>query len=255
MTGCKDNKAPMQTQSVRSVNNRGAVDEPEAPPTTAEREEALKRLEKAIDAHGGAERLAKLAVSVQNLKGVLNDIPSEQELKTALPDRIRLTIKQSTQMGPVKLSLGLKKDKGWYALQGETKEMNDEEVADVTGELHLRKVLTLLPLREKEFQLKPVPGVDVEGAPTVGIRAIHKSWPAVNLYFDQKTSRLARSAGRFREAGDVKMREITFSDYMPFDGVQLPTKLVEMRNSALFQKATVSYSFPAKIADKEFEQP
>lgn len=256
LAGCKEDKSPLQTQSNRSRSSRGPIDEPEAPATAAEREEALRRLNKAIEAHGGAERLARLSVCVQKLKGMLRDMPSEQELKTALPDRLRLSIQQTTPMGAtVNSSLGLHKNKGWYAAHSNITDMDEDVVADVTGELHLRKVLALLPLREKEFDLKPAPGVDVEGMPTFGIRALHKVWPAVNLYFDQKSSLLARSAGRFSEAGVVSMREITFTEYMTFDSIQLPTKIAETRDSAPFQKATISYSFPAKIADKEFDEP
>ncbi len=216
---------------------------------------SLKILDKAVTAHGGAKNLEKLGILVQSIKGTLRDMPAEQELKIRQPDSVRLTIIQTTPMGPATMRLGLRKDKGWYSQQGLVKEMNDEEIADVSGELNLRKVLTLFPLRDSEFQLKPVPGVDVEGRKTVGIRVLHKLWPAVNLYFDAKTSLLARSAGWFREANRVMMREITFSEYKPFDAVQLPTRFYETRNGSDFQKATVEYSFPTKIDDGEFDKP
>src|SRR5262249_28351757 len=136
-----------------------------------------------------------------------------------------------------------------------TKDMNDEEVTDVMGELYFRRVQTLVPLRDSEFIVRPVDGIEVGGKRTAGVRIANKSWPSVNLYFDEESWLLVKVSGPFREAGSTTKREIIYSDFKNFDGLKLPTRFTETRSSVPLQEAIVEYSFPVKIDKKEFEGP
>jgi hypothetical protein len=255
--GCQEKKAPLQSQTTRP---KEAVEPEEPPATAAERTEALKRLEKAIEAHGGADGLQKLAVSVQKLKGMmrmsqLGMMPAEQELKIQFPSQLRLVSKISFPMETKQLYLGLNKNGGWYGTTGETREMSEIEVTDHRGELYLRRVFSLIPLKGDEFNLKPIDSLEVDGKPTFGIRVSHKQWPSVNLYFDAESSLLVRSLCRFSQAGVVALRETNFLDFKPVHGVKLPSRIVERLGADKILDTSVSYSFPARIEDKEFEQP
>jgi hypothetical protein len=257
--GCKDTRTPQQTQPFNP--NRGEVPEVEGPPPTpAEREEALKRLDKAVVAHGGAGRVAKLGVVVQKLKGsfrhpTLGMISTDQELKIQMPDRIRLDFKFLTPTGTETHILAMRESRGWCAPQSIKQDLSDGQIADMLGELYLRRVLTLLPLRDEEFRIKPIDGIEVGGRKTAGIRVTHKDWPGVNLYFDNESWLLVKIAGRYREAGTLNMREIIFSDFTAVDGVQVASRLFEVHNGTRFQECEVQYSFPAKINEREFENP
>lgn len=257
LCGCQDKKAPLQSQTTRP---REAVEPEEPPATPAERKEALKRLEKAIDAHGGADGLQKLAVCVQTLNGQMRMpqmgmMPAEQVLKLQFPEQLRLTSTIKIAMDSKLLFIGLNKNGGWYGTAGETKEMSEIEVTDHRGELYLRRVFALFPLKNDEFNLKPIDGIDVEGKPTFGIRVAHKKWPSVNLYFDSESSLLVRSLCRFSQAGIVALRETSFMDFKPVHGIKLPSRIVERLGSDKILDTSISYTFPARIEDKEFEQP
>ncbi len=259
--GCKDKRAPLQTQPVDT--NRSAPGTAEAegpPPSPAERDEALKRLDKAIAAHGGIKALAKLQTIVQKMKGSMYDpnrgsFPTEQELKIQFPDRLRLSSKISTPEGIKTVYIGVNRDSGWYGPEASIVEMPDDTFTDQLGELYLRRAQTLIPLRDEEFRLKPVNGIEVDGKPTVGIRVIHKKWPSLNLYFDQESSLLVRSVGLFIQAKSKSVREMNFLDYKSFGDLTLPTRFVERLDYVTRVECTIDYSFPTKIDEKEFEKP
>src|SRR5262245_65052869 len=158
-------------------------------------------------------------------------------------------------MGTENHILAMRESRGWCAPQLVKQDMNDAQIADMQGELYLRRVLTLLPLRDEEFKIKPVDGIEVGGRKTTGIRVTHKDWPAVNLYFDSENWLLVKIAGRYREAGSLNMREIIFSVFQAIDGVQTPNKIFEIHNGTRFQECAVEYSFPTRISEKEFEAP
>jgi hypothetical protein len=259
--GCEDKRTPLQTQPTNANRNDGDAAEAEGPPPSpGEREEALKRLDKAIAAHGGAKTLEKLKTSVQTLKGLmfatnLGAVPTEQQLKIHFPAHLRLTSKLSLPDGVKTVHLGVSNNRGWYGPESSITEMTEPVFVDHLGELHLRRVQTLLPLRDDEFRLKPVNGIEVDGKPTLGIRVIHKKWPPVNLYFDQKSSLLVRSVGPFVQGGSTRSREMSFLDYKLFDSLNLPTHIVERLDFVTTVDCSVDYFFPAKIDEKEFEAP
>lgn len=259
--GCDDKRTPQQTQPLNTNRkDLGTAETEGPPPTPAEREEALKLLDKAIAAHGGAKALEKLKTSIQKLKGSMfstnvGSVPTEQELKIQFPGRLRLTSKLSLPDGVKTVYLGVSNNRGWYGPEASITEMSEPVFVDHMGELYLRRTQTLLPLRDEEFRLKPVKGIEVDGKPTAGIRVVHKKWPAVNLYFDEQSSLLVRSVGPFVQGGSTRTREMNFMDYKSFDSLKLPTHIVERLDFVTTVDCIVDYSFPARIDEKEFEKP
>src|SRR5438128_2625959 len=211
LSGCQDTTPPpIQTASIGGNDDDAKME----PPTPAERADALMRLDRAIQAHGGPVRLQKLKTVVQVMKGPVRfpgygTVQAEQELKIQLPDRLRLTIKGFTSMGVETNSLAVTAGDGWVFFKGSVRDMIAEEHQDVVGETHFRRMLTLVPLRDEEFMLRPVNGEPVAGRPTVGIRVGSKYLPPTNFYFDAETNLLVRTHGRFRD-GVPQLREMRF---------------------------------------------
>src|SRR5206468_2333152 len=95
-----ESKPPMQTapQGVGFGSESTEIEEVK-PPTPEEKATALARLEKAITAHGGAERLRKLRTQIQKLKGKMH-VPAtqtmeqtDQQIQLLFPDKMRLDMK------------------------------------------------------------------------------------------------------------------------------------------------------------------
>ncbi|MDB4798365.1 hypothetical protein OAH36_02065 [Verrucomicrobia bacterium] len=109
----------------------------------------------------------------------------------------------------------------------------------------------LYPLLEDDYTLSSIPGVDVEGEPTVGVKAVHDSGSEAMLYFDTRTFLLIKiEASVMAPEMDGKQvkNETFFSDHKSFGGVKLPGKykmfydgklVVESETTAIKTHATI----------------
>jgi hypothetical protein len=96
------------------------------------------------------------------------------------------------------------------------------------GALHQTRIAwaqLLYPLLEDEFKLSNIPGVDVEGKPTVGIKAVHDSGSEIMLYFDKSTFLLRKAEAMVaaQETGGKPVKSETFFwNHTSFGGAKLP---------------------------------
>ena len=101
----------------------------------------------------------------------------------------------------------------------------------------------LYPLIEDDYSLSNIPGVDVEGEPTVGVKAVHVSGSELMLYFDKRTFLLtkieATVAAPEMDGKQVKS-ETFFSDHKSFGGMKLPGKYKIFYDGKLFVESEVS---------------
>lgn len=83
----------------------------------------------------------------------------------------------------------------------------------------------LYPLLEDDYALTSIPGVDVGGKATVGIKAAHKAGSEILLYFDAKTFLLTKIEAKVEDfRGNEVKSETTFSEHQSFGGAKLPSK-------------------------------
>jgi hypothetical protein len=95
----------------------------------------------------------------------------------------------------------------------------------------------LYPLMEDDYTLSDIPGVDVDGKATVGIKAAHDSGSEIMLYFDKRTFLLTKIEAMVaaRQMGGKQVKVETFySDHKSFGGVKLPSKYKTLFDGKLF---------------------
>lgn len=120
----------------------------------------------------------------------------------------------------------------------------DTEGQKLSGEIHKAALHSarvgwaqlLYPLSDDNYTLTNIPGVEVEGKPTVGIKAVHKSGSEVLLYFDRSTSLLTKTQAMVfaQEKDGLVKSENFFSDHKSFGGVKLPSKYKILYDGKLF---------------------
>src|SRR5262245_11460377 len=262
--GCNDATTP-QIQTIHKRDT--AKDDLVEPPTPDEKKIALERLDKAIAAHGGPVQLRKLETHVEYWKGMIltnsfGFIPAELELKLQLPDRLRLKVDANAHKQHIMIAID--RANAWMAEAENSKEVlkmaQDVPVRvfqSLTEELHYRRIMTLVPLRENEFIIRPLDDkAIVNGKPTTAIRIGSKGHSSVNLYFDAESNLLVRSYHPvWIEDGRVQVRDVVLIDHKAFDGVKLPTKIVDKRDGVSWNDCTAEYKFPKEIDAKEFARP
>jgi hypothetical protein len=223
-----------------------------------EQEDALALVEQAIKAHGGADALTKAQTLVRTGVGSVSvpdkPQPFTDEWTWHLPDQLRFSIEVDKKFRIITVVNG---DKGWQNTGGQTMELTGELLRERRDEMYVLWLATLTPLKKDDVKLSLLPEIKVNDEPAVGVQAKSKAAPdGINLYFDKKTHLLVKIQRRARQSGVAVDKEYVYSDHKEFDGVKLPTKLVELINGRKFSEITkATYKLQTKFDDATFAKP
>jgi hypothetical protein len=200
-------------------------------------------VDKAIKAHGGADRLAKYKATQVKTKGTLHlggSIPFTQEVSLQMPDRVKSTM--DLEAGGKKITVILVFDgkKGWINAAGQpTKDMDDKVIAEVKEDLYAGSLIRLMCLKDKAYELSPLGEVKIDGRPAVGIKVSSKGHRDVSLFFDKETGLLAKTERRAVDpmSGQEYTQEKLFSDYHDVNGIKTPKRAVVNKDGEKYLEA------------------
>ncbi len=228
-----------------------------APGYAGDREDALAVVELAVMAHGGADALAKARTVVRSGEGVLYQGGKEaaftDEMTWNLPEQWRDAVEIQKS---IRFTIAVNGDKGWQAVGGTVSDVGPERLKEIREEIYILWLETLTPLQKEGFDLAPLPEIKVNGQAAVGVKASRKGHADAKLYFDGRTHLLVKIARTSEEAGLNLDKEYLFSDHKDFDGVKMPTHVVETLDGKKASELTsASYKFPSKPDDSAFAKP
>ncbi len=258
--GCNDTGAP-PLQTVPQAKPGQDADDIVQTPTADEKKVAMERLDKAIKAHGGPEQMRKLTTHVEILKGQIITarwglVQADQELRLDLTDRLRLRVTASTPDGKQDIVIAIDKGKAWMSNAGIVHNIPGDVYNSVIEELHYRRIMMLLPLKEPEFIVRPIDGEKVNGKPTSGIRVGSKDHRSINLYFDDESGLLVRTLHPAWLEGDkVQRRDVLLLEHKPFGGLKLPSAIIDKRDGSIWLDCKADYRFEKQFDPKDFAQP
>lgn len=228
---------------------------------SADADTARAVLEKAIQAEGGADKLARLKAIVRTAKGELSfggaaGVPATCEATLMPPEHARWSFELEDSGRKIPLVLAVNGGKSWRSGGGVVKDMTRLEAEEPRAEVYVTWLTTLLPLRDAGFQLSPLAEIKVADMPAVGIKVARKGSPDVKLYFDKQNGLLVKAERKGKEAGITSNKEYFFGDYREYGGLKLPTRHIEMSNGKKMAEWTITgYKFPGRIEEKEFAKP
>jgi hypothetical protein len=215
----------------------------------------------AIKAHGGPEKLAKTALMTRQAKGAMSlfgqEVPFTDELILQLPERWRWTLEAGDAGRKSRLLLVVDGDKGWRSSGGAVMDVGKERLQELREEAYVIWLSTLLPFTKSNgFSLTLLADSEINGRPAAGVNVAHKGHTEVKLYFDKRSGLLVKIARRGKEAGLALDKEYVYSAHKSFEGVQLPTKYVELANGKKYVEVEeISYKFLASVRDGTFAPP
>jgi len=226
--------------------------------TAADTPQAI--VDKAIQAGGGAEKLAKTRTMVQTAKGQIMSfgaaVPATSEVTMHLPDRARWAFELDAGEQKVPVLLTLNGEKGWRSGGGAVKEMTKEEVQEQRERGYSLWLTTLLPLKDRDVELAALPDARIGDDETVGIKVTKKGRPEVKLYFNKKTNQLLKLERKGKDAGQDATFEHFLSDYKDYEGLKLASRHIEQAAGKKVADWTVSgYKFPARLDESLFGKP
>jgi hypothetical protein len=212
-------------------------------------------VEKAIKAHGGAEKLAKLNVRQEKKEIKYSETSTyTMDCLIHLPQRVKSTTRGPSNYMVIKVING---DKIWSESSGKPGEETAESLKHGKELLHEDYVVTLTPLlKDKRFKLSPLAEIKVNDRPALGVKVAAKDHADVDLYFDKDTGLLVKSeATRPFDGKDIVMSTV-YSEHKEADGLKWPRKRVDYWDEKQTRETEITeLKFLDKIDDSEFAKP
>jgi hypothetical protein len=205
-------------------------------------------IDKAIQAHGGAKKLAAIKAVQMKGKGKIY-VPMEAsftaEITAQPPDKQRLSADLEINNMNFHFVQVFDGKKGWQGVAGMIKELDADEVKEARQQAHVGEVETLIVLKDKSYKLSSLGESKVEGKDVVGVQVTKKGWRDVNLFFDKKTHLLLKAEYR---ALNPEKQEVTqeklFLDYKDVEGYKAPGRMVINNDGKKFLDMEITEATP-----------
>lgn len=208
----------------------------------ADRDDAELRaiVDKAIKAHGGAEKLRQFkAVSAKwTGKHKVENMfywDAVRTVKYEMPDKFRLDYEVMNPLNNTTFMFSrvVNGAKGWQgtAARG-TRELPEGDVNHIKEEFYAHWLASTVPLLEKGFTFSPYGNFQVDGKDAVGIGVAFTGRPTVNLCFDKKTGLVVKSERRTKDprTQEEYTAESIYGNHQEFQGVMWATSRVDRRD-------------------------
>jgi hypothetical protein len=220
-------------------------------------------IEKAIKAHGGADKIDKVKATVVKTKGTVHvmgmDIAFTGTNSSQEPDKMRVEVDVTVMGMDFKSTQIFNKDKAWVGVNGTFTEVDKDMVKLFQEKMYGSRVGRLTPLlKDKEFKLSVVGESKIGDKEAVGIRVECKDHADITLYFDKKTNRLIKTEGREKDpmSGEEVNQEVFLEEYKDKDGIPVPHKVTVKRDGKDFVEAEVTdHKVEEKLDDSLFDKP
>ena len=221
-------------------------------------------VEKAIQARGGADNLAKYKADVLNIKGAVHvsglDIDFTGEISFQQPDKSRAVIEGTVMGTNFKSTRVVNGDKGWIDDPQGARDMSKEELAEERESQNANSIARLAVLTDKAYTLSTVGESKVGDKEAVGILVKRKGYRDVSLFFDKTTHLLLKAETRVKDpqgGGDTEFtQEAFYDDYKKVGDLQVAHKLTIKRDGKAFlESETTEFKAEEKLDDGLFAKP
>jgi hypothetical protein len=224
-------------------------------------EDPMSILDRAIKAHGGAEKLARLKAIETRAKGrleVQGGLDFTETTLAQLPAQVKESIRATGGGQQRSVTLVFNVKEGWVRANDRTVDMEAKMVESMQNACYIRQLSLLYPLKEQTYRLTALPPMLVVSRPAFGFRVASKGHKDVSLYFDQESGLLVRMV--FRTLDFTGMNEVTeersILAYQDVDGLKATKRLVSYRDGNKFMEAEIlATKLLDKIEDREFDKP
>jgi hypothetical protein len=212
-------------------------------------------LDKAIEALGGAEKLAKISAfswtGTVTFKVNGRDQVSPAEFTASGLEQMHRKWRSNVAV--------VDGDKGWQKGGGTTRQMRPEVLAREKRSIYLQVIpVTLLPIKGKGFKYEAAGEANVGEKPAVILKVTAPDGKEFTLFFDKETGLPAKEVSQVAVPGrrDV-VSETTFADYKDFGGIKKATK-IEFKSSGFGQGGAQTineFKVLEEVPDGTFAEP
>jgi len=219
-------------------------------------------LEKAIKAHGGAEKLSKLRAVQAKSKGniqLFGGLDFTQEMTTSFDGKFKEVMNLEANGQKINVVTLYNGQKGTLTLNGKDQELPEKVLEELKEASYAIKAARLVPLlSDPMYTLSALGEVKVNDKPAVGVKVSSKGHRDISLYFDKDTGLLAKTESRKLDGQTMQEvdEERIVTEYQDVDGQKAAKKLVVNHDGKKFMELEVSHiKFLDKVDDSEFQKP
>jgi hypothetical protein len=218
-------------------------------------------LDRAIQALGGAERLAKVQAVSWTGQGTITveDVESPITVRVAAQglDHYRQEFEAEFGGNKVRGRLLVAGDKGSREFGGDKTVLDQTALGNEKRNAYLSLLpITLLPLKGKEYRLELLAGEKIDDKPAVGLKVTPPDGRPFRLYFDPENGLPMKLSARVVGFnGEESTEETTFSDYQEIAGLRKATRVLSRRNGEKFLDLRISdFKMPEQLDPKTFTE-
>lgn len=228
----------------------------------ARADDAKAVVEKAVKAAG--VKPGEAVLTTWKDRGTFNALGTKMDYTGdwafAAPDKYRFAIDADLGGMKVKITVVTNGNKAWQSSMGRTEEITGEKLDYVLTETYQLHVIQLAPLlTDNDFKLSDVPGKEVGGKKTAGVKVAREKRPDVVLYFDAATGLLAKMEVKVKDefqGWKEVLDETYFEDYKDAGGKKVAGKLRIVRDGKpMIESNQAGHTWPAKLDPKTFDKP
>jgi hypothetical protein len=228
----------------------------------ADDQQAKAVLDKAVNALGGAAKLSAAKAVTWKTKGKMRLGDNDNEFTSKITaqgiDHFRQELEGDFNGTPVKGTTVVNGDKGWRDFNGQTSELEGDQLSNQKRNIYLQLVAQMPQLlKGNGFKAESVEDQKEGGKPAVELKCTGPDGKEFQLFFDRESGlpvkMTAKVAGR---QGNEFAQETTYSNYKDFDGIKRATKVESKRNGQKFMESEVTdFKVLDKIDPKTFAEP
>jgi hypothetical protein len=219
-------------------------------------------LDRAIKAHGGYERLAKVRADKVKLQGKIvlgsGEVPFVNETTVQLPEQFKSVVQLTSEGRAHTVVHLLDGDKATILLDGKAQPVDPAVGAQMRQTLHLDQALRLVPLLSgTTYKLTSLGESPVNGRPALGLKVSVHRQEEMCLYFDKQTALLVKTVHILpTPRGKPVRQEGYYSAFRDLGGYLRPTKVSAFRDGKKVMEADlVEVKYYEKIDASEFTRP
>ncbi len=219
-------------------------------------------LDKAIKAHGGADKLNKDGKASQTKsKGtveVMGVSLTFTEDSTAQTNRFKSVATLEVSGKTIEVTTVFNGEKAWVHVMDQTKDLEGKSLEELKELAYLEQISGFTALKAKPFELSSVGESKVNERPAVGVKVASKGHRDINLWFDKETGLLAKIERQGVDPQTEKefTEERIITEYQEKDGAKVAKKAVVNRDGKKYLDVEVlEIKHVDKLPDTEFAKP
>ena len=219
-------------------------------------------VDKAIQAHGGADKLAKIKGQSWKAKGSMTaggmKMTYDALYQFAPANHFRFDLEMEAGGNRIKLSAGTDGKAAWESLAPLVQDMAKEKQVEFHHNVYVMNLSQVTPLKDKAFTLTALGESKLGEQTLVGIKVAHKDRRDVHMYFDKKTGLLTKTSSRINDEFSKKEVEqaTVLSGYRDRDGLKVFDKLtIQLDGKEFIVEEMSDQKYLEKPDLKQFAKP